>query len=91
MESALPEGSHVVRSMPNTPCLVGQAAVAFARGKSCVDEDAAIAAALFSGTVMEVAEKDLDAVTALSGSGPAYVFLFIEALADAGVRQGAIS
>eukprot|EP00614_Pseudopedinella_elastica_P027519 CAMPEP_0172643882 /NCGR_PEP_ID=MMETSP1068-20121228/238769_1 /TAXON_ID=35684 /ORGANISM="Pseudopedinella elastica, Strain CCMP716" /LENGTH=277 /DNA_ID=CAMNT_0013458037 /DNA_START=16 /DNA_END=849 /DNA_ORIENTATION=+ len=88
LEGSVPAGTRVVRCMPNTPCLVGEAAVAFARGKSSVGGDSALTSALFTGTVLEVAEKDLDAVTALSGSGPAYVFVFIEALADAGVRAG---
>lgn len=88
LEGALPTGTRVVRSMPNTPCLVGEAAVAFCRGVASPVTDATLASALFKGTVLEVAEKDLDAVTAVSGSGPAYVFLFIEALADAGVRAG---
>lgn len=78
----------IVRTMPNTPCLVGEAAVGLARGAMATDEDVKVAESLFSGIAVEVAEKDLDAVTALSGSGPAYVFLFIEALADAGVRAG---
>ena len=78
----------VVRTMPNTPALVGEAAVGYALGTNATDADGAVVEALFSGVVVRVEEKHLNAVTALSGSGPAYVFLFIEALADAGVRAG---
>ncbi|KAH8058265.1 pyrroline-5-carboxylate reductase [Aureococcus anophagefferens] len=78
----------VVRTMPNTPCLVGEAAVGVARGARATDANAAAARGLFAGTVVDVPEKLLNAVTAVSGSGPAYVFLFVEALADAGVRAG---
>ncbi|KAJ1460075.1 pyrroline-5-carboxylate reductase dimerization-domain-containing protein [Pelagophyceae sp. CCMP2097] len=88
MEAALGAGARVVRTMPNTPCLVGEAAVGVAPGAAATAEDVGVAKGLFTGVTVEVAEKDLDAVTALSGSGPAYVFLFIEALADAGVRAG---
>lgn len=83
-----PHEMRIVRTMPNTACLVGEAAVGLARGNDATDDDIQVAKALFSGVCVEVAEKDLDAVTAVSGSGPAYVFLFIEALADAGVRAG---
>lgn len=88
IEGALPNGTRVVRCMPNTPCLVGEAAVGFARGKSSIPIDGDITRGLFTGRILEVGEKDIDAVTAVSGSGPAYVFLFIESLADAGVRAG---
>ena len=89
LETFVPDGTPVVRCMPNTPCLVGQAAVGFALGRNCVNGDeAAVTESLFTGTVLQVEESNLDAVTAVSGSGPAYVFLFIEALADGGVRAG---
>ena len=89
LEAALePWDVRCVRTMPNTPCLVGEAAVGVARGAKATDGDVAAARALFSGTVVDVDEKLLNAVTALSGSGPAYVFLFMEALADGGVRAG---
>ena len=90
LESFVPSATRVVRCMPNTPCLVGCAAVGFALGGACAKGagDAEATTALFAGTVLEVKEADLDAVTAVSGSGPAYVFLFIEALADGGVRAG---
>ena len=90
LESFVPSATRVVRCMPNTPCLVGCAAVGFALGGACAKGagDAEATTALFAGTVLEVKEADLDAVTAVSGSGPAYVFLFIEALADGGVLAG---
>lgn len=80
----------VIRVMPNTPALVGAAASAYARGSSAGDSDASRAEAVLGavGTVAEVPERLLDAVTGLSGSGPAYVFLVIEALADGAVRMG---
>jgi len=88
LEGALPPAARVVRTMPNTPCLVGEAAVGVARGARATDADVALASALFAGAVVAVGEADLNAVTALSGSGPAYAFLMIEALADGGVRAG---
>ena len=87
----LPPGSRLVRSMPNTPALVGEGATAFAANPEATDADRAAARMLFEavGTVWEApSEELLDAVTGLSGSGPAYVFLFLEALGDAGVRMG---
>lgn len=90
LESRCPKGFRVIRCMPNTPALVGKGAAAFARGSKATDEDAAFAARLLGsvGIAVEVPEKLLDAVTGLSGSGPAYVYLAIEALADGGVRCG---
>eukprot|EP00638_Chattonella_subsalsa_P000032 CAMPEP_0117761372 /NCGR_PEP_ID=MMETSP0947-20121206/17244_1 /TAXON_ID=44440 /ORGANISM="Chattonella subsalsa, Strain CCMP2191" /LENGTH=285 /DNA_ID=CAMNT_0005582357 /DNA_START=160 /DNA_END=1017 /DNA_ORIENTATION=+ len=90
LQAGLPEGSRVVRVMPNTPCLVGETAAAFALGDGCSTEDRERVEAIFKpvGFALETQEKNLDAVTGLSGSGPAYVFLFIEALADGGVRAG---
>ena len=76
--------------MPNTPALILQGASAFARGKHATDADAQLAAKVLGavGTAQEVPEKLLDAVTGLSGSGPAYVYTVIEALADGGVLMG---
>ncbi|MCS6861180.1 MAG: pyrroline-5-carboxylate reductase [Abditibacteriales bacterium] len=80
----------VVRIMPNTPALVGAAASAICLGRHAREEHRYLAHALFGavGVAVDVEEKLLDAVTGLSGSGPAYVYLFIEALSDAGVQQG---
>lgn len=90
MEAALPEGARVVRVMPNTPALVGASASAFALGKAARPEDAELAQKLFSsvGVAYAVKESLLDAVTGLSGSGPAYAFLIMEALSDGGVAAG---
>jgi pyrroline-5-carboxylate reductase len=76
--------------MPNTPCLLGQSASAFALGRGATEDDAALVEKLLSsvGRTFRVPEKLLDAVTGLSGSGPAYVYLVIEALSDGGVLMG---
>ena len=91
LSKALPPGARVVRAMPNTPALVRSGATAFVAGDGCSAGDRALARALFEGVGMAweaPAEALLDAVTGLSGSGPAYVFVFLEALSDAGVRMG---
>ena len=84
------EGVPVVRAMPNTPALVGAGAAAIAGGSSANDDDLAWAEGILAavGTVVRVPEPLLDAVTGLSGSGPAYVLLMVEALIDAGVLVG---
>jgi pyrroline-5-carboxylate reductase len=90
LESNLPAGTRVVRVMPNTPMLVGEGMSAISAGTHADDADLARAEALLAavGKVVRLPEQQLDAVTALSGSGPAYVFLLAEALIDAGVLLG---
>ena len=90
LESWLAAGTAVVRAMPNTPALVGAGAAAIAPGTAASDDDMAGAEEILSavGRVERVAEPLLDAVTGLSGSGPAYVFLVAEALIEAGVAVG---
>ena len=82
--------ARLIRVMPNTPCLVGRGASAFARGAAASPQDGELVLGLLStvGLALEVPEKQLDAVTGLSGSGPAYVYQIIEALSDGGVRVG---
>lgn len=82
--------SRVIRSMPNVAATVGEGATALAAGPNVRDDDMALAREIFNSVGMTVVleEQQLDAVTGLSGSGPAYVFMFIEALADAGVKMG---
>ncbi len=88
--AALPNGARIVRTMPNTPALVGAAATAIAAGPGATTADSSFAKGLFDavGRSVFVDEALMDAVTGLSGSGPAYVMLVIEALADGGVREG---
>ncbi|MCU1360289.1 MAG: proC [Ilumatobacteraceae bacterium] len=90
LEAAAGSGVAVVRAMPNTPALVGQGAAAIAGGQSATDDDLDWAEGILTavGTVVRVPEYQLDAVTGLAGSGPAYVFLIAEALIDAGVLAG---
>jgi pyrroline-5-carboxylate reductase len=91
LEAGLPTGARVVRAMPNTPALVAAGATAICANPATGGDDRAAARALFEcvGLCWDAPREDLlDAVTGLSGSGPAYVFVFLEALADAGVRVG---
>jgi pyrroline-5-carboxylate reductase len=90
IEAELAKIARVVRVMPNTPALVLEAASAIAPGTNATKDDLSLALEIFNllGTACSVQEKLLDAVTGLSGSGPAYVFTFIEALSDAGVKNG---
>jgi pyrroline-5-carboxylate reductase len=91
LSAALAPGARIVRAMPNTPALVRAGATAICGNARAGQPDLALAAALFEsvGTCWTAPDESLlDAVTGLSGSGPAYVFVFLEALADAGVRVG---
>jgi pyrroline-5-carboxylate reductase len=90
IESQLAPGTRVIRTMPNTPALVGAGATAIAPGSHVSEEDLATVEALFSSVgITEVLEESLlDAVTGLSGSGPAFIFVIIDALSDAGVKVG---
>ncbi len=90
IEKALRAGSRVVRVMPNTPALVLAGAAALAGGKNATGDDMVLAQSIFNsvGRSVVVDEKLMDAVTGLSGSGPAYVFVIIDALSDAGVKAG---
>ena len=90
IETNLPAGARVIRVMPNTPALVGACASGYALGKGAQPEDGKLAQKLLSavGVAYPVKEALLDAVTGLSGSGPAYAFMIIEALSDGGVAAG---
>ena len=90
IEGMLGSEARVVRVMPNTPALVLAGASAISRGYHATDDDLALTRSIFDlvGTTCIVDEKLLDAVTGVSGSGPAYVLTFIEALSDAGVKHG---
>ncbi|MGJ8655184.1 MAG: pyrroline-5-carboxylate reductase [Akkermansiaceae bacterium] len=89
-EKILPLGVRFVRCMPNTPALIGQGAAAYALGSAATDADAELTCKVLgaTGSVIEVKEKLMNAVTGVSGSGPAYVYTFIESLADGGVAEG---
>lgn len=89
-ESLLPESVAVVRSMPNTPAVVGKAVTGISAGARSGPDDMALVRSLFStvGEVVEVPESQLDALGTISGSGPAYVFFLIEALTQAAVEKG---
>ena len=90
IQARLASGTRVVRAMPNTPALVDAAATAIAGGEHARESDLADAKRIFDaiGLTVILEESALDAVTGLSGSGPAYVFLILEALSDAGVKVG---
>jgi pyrroline-5-carboxylate reductase len=91
LEKGLGTGSRVVRVMPNTPCLIGEGMSMLVAGKRASPRDVARARALFETVgLVEIAESEswMDAVTGLSGSGPAYVYRFAEALIEGGVRVG---
>jgi pyrroline-5-carboxylate reductase len=90
VESCLPEGSRLVRVMPNINCAVSESCTALCQGANAEEDDLVTAEAIFGavGLTFRVDETKMDAVTALSGSGPAYAFIFIEALSDGGVLHG---
>ncbi len=90
IEAALGGGAPVVRAMPNTPCLIGKGMTVLAKGSKATDRDVAHAREIFAplGRVLELDEKHMDTVTGLSASGPAFLYVIIEALADGGVMRG---
>jgi pyrroline-5-carboxylate reductase len=90
LAEGLPAGTRLVRVMPNTPCLIGQGVSCFSRGAKATDSDAATVRQLLTsvGQAFEVEESQLDAVTGLSGSGPAFVYTVIEAMAEGGAAMG---
>lgn len=90
LSQGLPKGTRIIRVMPNTPSLIGKGASGYSRGEHATEADAATVGELLAavGVAVEVPEHLLDAVTGVSGSGPAYIYTVIEALADGGVRAG---
>lgn len=90
LEAVFPHPAAIIRSMPNTPVLVGKGVSAIAGGSNVTKDDLDWAQSILGsvGTVVRVTEKNIDAVTGLSGSGPAYFFLVVEAMIEAGVHQG---
>jgi pyrroline-5-carboxylate reductase len=90
LQAAADPETPIIRVMPNTPCLIGKGASVYARGAATNDNHAALVERIFAalGDVHAVPEPLIDAVTGLSGSGPAYIYLVIEALADGGVLMG---
>ncbi|HEV2798249.1 MAG TPA: pyrroline-5-carboxylate reductase [Nocardioides sp.] len=90
IESRVPEGVAVVRVMPNTPALVDEGMAAISPGSHCDDAHLAEVEALMASTgkVLRIPEKQMDAVTAISGSGPAYIFFVVESMIEAGVHLG---
>jgi len=90
MQEAAGTSARIIRVMPNTPALVHQGAAAYALGAGATNEDAAVAEKIFGavGKIVRVKEPLIDVVTGLSGSGPAYIYLVIEALADGAVLMG---
>ena len=90
IESRVPEGVAVVRVMPNTPALVDEGMAAISPGSHCDDAHLAEVESLMASTgkVLRIPEKQMDAVTAISGSGPAYIFFVVESMIEAGVHLG---
>ena len=90
IEKDLPTGVPVIRAMPNTPCLLGSGMTGVCKGQHAKPKDIAFACHMFEvvGRTVVVDEKHMDAVTALSASGPAYIYIILESLAEAGVKVG---
>jgi pyrroline-5-carboxylate reductase len=90
LSALLPAGQRIIRVMPNTPCLIGKGASGFSLGKHATPADGKLVATLLAavGMAFQVPEVQLDAVTGLSGSGPAFVYSMIEALTEGGVAAG---
>ena len=90
MEACASDGTRIVRAMPNTPCMVLAGVIAYSTGAAVTDEDEEAARRLLSGcgSVYKVEEARMNAVSAISGSGPAYMFTVLDALSDAGVAMG---
>ncbi len=90
MQLAAGEGARIIRAMPNTPCTVRAGLIAYSAGKyvTAEDEDAVCVLMSSCGTVLNVHEEQMNAVAAIAGSGPAYMFVALDALADAGVAMG---
>ncbi len=90
IESKLPKGVAVIRAMPNTPAFVGAGMIAWCNGSKALEKDWERAQTLFQplGKVARVDEKHMDAVTGLSGCGPAYLYVVLESLTDAGIKVG---
>jgi pyrroline-5-carboxylate reductase len=90
MEACCPEGTRIIRAMPNTPAMIGYGATGIAAGHNATSDDLGIARKMMQsvGTVVETTEPQLDAVTGLSGSGPAYVYTMIKALANQAEEEG---
>jgi pyrroline-5-carboxylate reductase len=90
IEKNLPPNVPVIRAMPNTPCLLGAGMTAICKGKHATSHDVSLACHMFDvvGRTVVVDEKHMDAVTALSASGPAYIYIILESLAEAGVKVG---
>jgi pyrroline-5-carboxylate reductase len=90
IEKGLPANVPVIRAMPNTPCLLGSGMTAISKGEHASADEVALTCRMFDvvGKTVVVDEKHMDAVTALSASGPAYIYIILESLAEAGVKVG---
>lgn len=90
IEGHFGDATPVLRAMPNTPCLIGKGMTVLSKGSHATDADVALATEIFEplGKVLELEEKHMDTVTGLSASGPAFIYIIIEALADGGVMRG---